>query len=215
MPNIDKLELRLKGPNVTPGYWREPLLTKAAFDEEGFYKIGDAVRFADPDDVNRGFVFDGRVSEDFKLSTGTWVNMAGVRTSVIAACAPFIRDVVLTGLDRNFIGAMIFPDLEVCARHADLPLDSHPEVIAGHPKVKQTFEEAMKLLATHATGSSNHVARAVLLAMPPDIDKGEVTDKGSINQRAVHSARGRPGRGALCRYARSRHFRSAASKGLT
>lgn len=189
VPNIDKLELRLKGPNVTPGYWREPLLSKAAFDEEGFYKIGDALRFVDPGDVNKGFIFDGRVSEDFKLSTGTWVNMAGVRTSVIAACAPFIRDVVLTGLDRNYLGAMIFPDLEVCARHAELPEDSHPELIVGHPRVRQTFEEALKLLATHATGSSNHVARAVLLAMPPDIDKGEVTDKGSINQRAVHAAR--------------------------
>ncbi len=189
VPNIDKLELRLKGPNVTPGYWREPLLSKAAFDEEGFYKIGDALRFVDPDDVNKGFIFDGRVSEDFKLSTGTWVNMAGVRTSVIAACAPFIRDVVLTGLDRNFLGAMIFPDLEVCARHVELPEDSDPEEIVNHPKVRQTFEDGLKLLASHATGSSNHVARAVLMATPPDIDKGEVTDKGSINQRAVHSAR--------------------------
>ncbi len=190
VPNIDKLELRLKGPNVTPGYWREPLLTKAGFDEEGFYKIGDALRFVDPDDVNKGFVFDGRVSEDFKLSTGTWVNMAGVRTSVIAACAPFIRDVVLTGLDRNYLGAMIFPDLAVCARHAELPEDSDPETIVSHPKIRKTFEDGLKLLASHATGSSNHVARAVLMASPPDIDKGEVTDKGSINQRAVHGARG-------------------------
>jgi feruloyl-CoA synthase len=189
VPNGDKLELRLKGPNVTPGYWRERKLTRAAFDEEGFYKIGDAVRPVDPEDVNKGFIFDGRVSEDFKLSTGTWVNMAGVRTAVIAACAPFIRDVVLTGLDRNFIGALIFPDLEVCARHAELPEGSDPAAIVAHPRVRQTFEVGLRLMATNATGSSNHVARAIVMATPPDIDKGEVTDKGSINQRAVHAAR--------------------------
>jgi len=185
VPSGDKTELRLKGPNVTPGYWRDAEKTAEAFDEDGFYKIGDAVRFADPDDLSKGLVFDGRVTEDFKLSTGTWVNFAAVRSGVIAACAPLIRDVVLTGLDRNFIGAMIFPDLVACARHAGVSADAEAEAILAHPAVRQKFDESLAGLADKATGSSNHVARALLLVEPPDIDKGEVTDKGSINQRAV------------------------------
>jgi len=189
VPNEGKLELRLKGPNVTPGYWRDAEMTAKAFDEEGFYCIGDAVRHVDPDDTAKGFVFDGRVSEDFKLATGTWVNFAAVRAGVIAACAPLIRDVVLTGLDRNLIGAMIFPDLEACARLAGLPPATDPETIVAHPAVRQHFAESLAALAQKATGSSNHVARALLMATPPDIDKGEVTDKGSINQRAVRTAR--------------------------
>ena len=189
VPNEGKLELRLKGPNVTPGYWRDPAMTAQAFDDEGFYRIGDAVRPVDSADVTRGFIFDGRVSEDFKLSTGTWVNFATVRAAVIGACAPLIRDVVLTGLDRNFIGAMIFPDLEACARLAGLPAGTDPAAIVAHPAVRQRFSDSLAALAQRATGSSNHVARALLMATPPDIDKGEVTDKGSINQRAVRTSR--------------------------
>ena len=189
VPNEGKLELRLKGPNVTPGYWRDPAMTAQAFDDEGFYRIGDAVRPVDPADVTRGFIFDGRVSEDFKLSTGTWVNFAAVRAAVIGACAPLIRDVVLTGLDRNFIGAMIFPDLEACIRLAGLPAGTDPAAIVAHPAVRQRFGDSLATLAQRATGSSNHVARALLMEAPPDIDKGEVTDKGSINQRAVRTSR--------------------------
>jgi feruloyl-CoA synthase len=189
VPNEGKLELRLKGPNVTPGYWRDPGKTAEAFDDEGFYKIGDAVRPVDPADVTKGFIFDGRVSEDFKLSTGTWVNFAAVRAAVIGACAPLIRDVVLTGLDRNFIGAMIFPDLEACTRHAELPAGTDAAAVLAHPLVQQKYRDSLTALATRATGSSNHVARAVLMASPPDIDKGEITDKGSINQRAVRHSR--------------------------
>jgi feruloyl-CoA synthase len=189
VPNGDKTELRLKGPNVTPGYWRDEAKTAEAFDEEGFYKIGDAVRFADPEDITKGFVFDGRVTEDFKLSTGTWVNFAAVRSAVIAACAPLIRDVVVTGLDRNFIGAMIFPDLAACARHAGLPVESSAPAILAHPAVREKFADSLAVLAQQSTGSSNHVARALLMADAPDIDKGEVTDKGSINQRAVRTHR--------------------------
>jgi feruloyl-CoA synthase len=189
VPNGDKTELRLKGPNVTPGYWRDPDKTAEAFDEEGFYQIGDAVRFADPDDLSKGLVFDGRVTEDFKLSTGTWVNFSAVRASVIGACAPLIRDVVLTGLDLNYIGAMIFPDLEACARHAGLPPGSDPQAIVDHPAIRQTFAESLGGLTQKSTGSSNHVARALLMSALPDIDKGEITDKGSINQRAVRTHR--------------------------
>ena len=111
--------------------------------------------------------------------------MAGVRAAIIAACAPLIRDVVLTGLDRNFIGALIFPDLEACARHAGLPEGSDREAVVGHPEVRAELPRRPRALATQATGSSNHVARAMLMPTPPDIDAGEVTDKGSINQRAV------------------------------
>jgi feruloyl-CoA synthase len=189
VPNEGKLELRLKGPNLTPGYWRDPDKTAEAFDEEGFYKIGDAVRPVDASDVTRGFAFDGRVSEDFKLSTGTWVNFAAVRASVVSACAPLVRDVVLTGLDRNFIGAMIFPDLDACCRRAGLPAGTDRAIVLNHPLVRETFASGLTALARRATGSSNHVARAIVLTEPPDIDKGEVTDKGSINQRAVRTAR--------------------------
>ncbi|MBK8082476.1 MAG: feruloyl-CoA synthase [Devosia sp.] len=189
VPNEDKTELRLKGPNVTPGYWRDPARTAEAFDEEGFYRIGDAVRYADPSDLGKGFVFDGRVTEDFKLSTGTWVNFAAVRKAVIAACAPLIRDVVLTGLDRNFIGAMILPDSDACARLVGLPPGTDASTVLAHPAVQRRFGESLATLARQATGSSNHVARALLLADPPDIDRGEITDKGSINQRAVRSHR--------------------------
>ena len=189
LPNGDKIELRLKGPNVTPGYWRDAEKTAEAFDEEGYYKIGDAVRPVDPADYARGFVFDGRVSEDFKLSTGTWVNFAAVRAAIINACAPLIRDVVLTGLDRNFIGALIFPDLEACARLAGLPSGTDPQVVLANPAIRAKFAACLGALAEKATGSSNHVARALVMATPPDIDKGEVTDKGSINQRAVRTCR--------------------------
>jgi feruloyl-CoA synthase len=189
VPNEDKLELRLKGPNVTPGYWRDAEKTAEAFDDEGYYRIGDAVRPVDPEDVTKGFIFDGRVSEDFKLSTGTWVNFAAVRAAVIAACAPLIRDVVLNGLDRNFIGALILPDVEACIRHAGLPPGTDAATALADPAVQQKFSDSLTALALRATGSSNHVARALLLASPPDIDKGEVTDKGSINQRAVRTAR--------------------------
>ena len=189
VPNGDKIELRVKGPNVTPGYWRDAEKTAEAFDEEGYYKIGDAVRPVDPADYTKGFIFDGRVSEDFKLSTGTWVNFAGVRASIISACAPLIRDVVLTGLDRNFIGALIFPDLEACSNLAGLPTGTDAETVLSHPAVRRKFADSLGALARRATGSSNHVARAIVMTTPPDIDKGEETDKGSINQRAVRTAR--------------------------
>lgn len=189
VPNGDKTELRLKGPNLTPGYWRDADKTAEAFDKDGFYCIGDAVRFVDENDLTKGFIFDGRVSEDFKLSTGTWVNFSAVRSGIISACAPLIRDVAVTGLDRNFIGAMIFPDMAACARHAGLPADSDAEAIISHPAVREKFAAGLQALALKATGSSNHVARALLMADQPDIDKGEVTDKGSINQRAVRAHR--------------------------
>src|SRR5690606_24378691 len=121
--------------------------TAACFDEEGYYRIGDALKFAEPGNIASGFVFDGRVSEDFKLATGTWVNMAAVRAGVLAACAPLIRDVVLTGLDQNHVGAMIFPDLGVCRSLAALPEDADGEAVAGHPAVRAAFAERLGRLA--------------------------------------------------------------------
>jgi feruloyl-CoA synthase len=188
MPNGEKLELRLRGPNVTPGYWKQPDKTAESFDEEGYYKIGDALKFADPDDIARGFIFDGRVTEDFKLATGTWVNVSGVKAGAISACAPLIRDIVLTGLDRNHIGALIFPDLEACRNVAGREGGADAEAIVMHPGVRDAFQTWLNALASKATGSASHIARAILLAAPPSIDAGEVTDKGSINQRAVMAA---------------------------
>lgn len=185
VPNQEKLELRLKGPNVTPGYWKQPDRTAESFDEEGYYKIGDALKFAEPGNLARGFVFDGRVTEDFKLATGTWVNMAAVRAAALSACAPLIRDVVLTGLDRNHIGALIFPDLAACGKLAGID----GEAALGHPAVCDAFQAMLDSLAARATGSASHIARAILLRQPPSIDAGEITDKGSINQRAVMTNR--------------------------
>lgn len=189
VPNGEKLELRLRGPNITPGYWRQAEATAASFDEEGFYRIGDALKLVDPEDVNRGFLFDGRVSEDFKLSTGTWVNMASVRAALVRAFAPFVRDVVLTGLDMNHIGALIFPDFEAIRRISPDLADSADADAARDPGVRSLFQARLDRLAGDATGSSNFVARAIILESQPSIDAHEVTDKGSINQRAVMSAR--------------------------
>ena len=189
VPNAEKLELRLRGPSVTPGYWKEPDKTAESFDEEGYYKIGDALKFAEPGNIARGFVFDGRVTEDFKLATGTWVNMAGVRAGAILAGAPLIRDLVLTGLDRNHIGALIFPDLEACRKLAGLPAGAESATVVEHPAVRAAFQSQLDALALRATGSASYIARAIILAAPPSVDAGEVTDKGSINQRAVMARR--------------------------
>jgi len=189
VPSAGKLELRLRGPNVTPGYWKQPDKTAEAFDEEGYYKIGDALKFAEPGNVSAGFVFDGRVTEDFKLSTGTWVDMGGVRSAAIAGAAPLMRDLVLTGLDRNYIAALIFPDLEACRRLAGLAATATNAQIVAHPMVRAAFQERFEALAARATGSASHIARGIVLAEPPALDGGEVTDKGSINQRAVLAAR--------------------------
>jgi len=187
--NGDKLEVRLRGPNVTPGYWRQPDKTAECFDDEGFYMIGDALKFVDPDDVNRGLLFDGRVSEDFKLNTGTWVNLASVKGAIIRAFAPYVREAVLTGLNRNHIGAMLFLDVDAARKLApDLAVALEPD-LADSPVLRALFQERLDALAKMSTGSASFVARALVLDTPPAIDKGEITDKGSINQRAVMAAR--------------------------
>jgi feruloyl-CoA synthase len=185
VPNEGKLEARLRGPHITPGYWRQEHLTREAFDEEGFYKIGDALKFVDPDDPLKGLLFDGRIAEDFKLSTGTWVSVGPLRARVVDHFAPYVRDVVFAGPDRDEIAALVFPDVEACRKLAGLGNDATPAAIVAHEKVRALFAERLAALAAGSPGSSTRVTRALLMAEPPSMDKGEATDKGSINQRAV------------------------------
>ncbi len=185
VPNEGKLEARLRGPHITPGYWRQEDLTREAFDEEGFYKIGDALTFADPDDPLKGLLFDGRIAEDFKLATGTWASIGPLRARFIDFCAPYVRDVVLAGPDRDDITALVFPDIEACRKLAGLGPEAAPDAIVQNAKVRAKFSELLSKLAAMSPGSSTRVARALLMAEPPSMDKSEATDKGSINQRAV------------------------------
>jgi feruloyl-CoA synthase len=185
VPENGKLEVRARGPNVTPGYWRQPELTAKAFDEEGFYKFGDALKPADPNDLDAGFDFDGRIAEDFKLASGTWVSVGPLRARFIAACAPLVRDVVIAGINRDEISALVIPDLDGCRLiNPALPLDDL-KAAAADPLVRDAFRERLQKLLASATGSSTRIARAILIDTPLSIDRGEVTDKGSINQRAV------------------------------
>ncbi|QWG12775.1 feruloyl-CoA synthase [Bradyrhizobium sediminis] len=185
IPNNGKLEVRAKGPNVTPGYWRQPELTAAAFDEEGFYKFGDALKPVDPNDFDKGFDFDGRIAEDFKLASGTWVSVGPLRARFVAACAPLVRDVVIAGINQDEISALVVLDIDGCRLiNPTLPPDD-VAAIASDPLIREAFRERFAEFLASATGSSTRITRAVLLDTPLSIDRGEVTDKGSINQRAV------------------------------
>jgi feruloyl-CoA synthase len=182
-PVEEKLECRFRGPNITPGYWRQPELTAKVFDDEGFYRMGDALKWVDDRDVKKGLFFDGRVAEDFKLVTGTWVSVGPLRARIIQHCAPLVRDVVVAGRDRDDIGILIFPDLEAVQRL--VPDLTAPAEILSHADVRTRFQILLDEVACMATGSSTQIRRAVLLAEPPSADALEVTDKGSINQGAV------------------------------
>jgi feruloyl-CoA synthase len=186
----DKLEARLRSPSLTPGYWQDADATAKAFDEEGFYRFGDAFRFVEDGNPARGFYFDGRTTEDFKLSTGTWVSVGPLRARIIAAWAPLVKDVVITGHDRDFLGALVFPDIEAC--RALLPAGERGQSEAGvfaSAAVRAAFADHRATLAAGSTGSSTKVVRLIVLGEPPSIDANEITDKGSINQRAVLSRR--------------------------
>jgi feruloyl-CoA synthase len=185
VPLEGKYEARLRGPNITPGYWREPKLTAEAFDEEGFYKLGDALKFDDPAKPGKGLLFDGRIAEDFKLATGTWVSVGPLRAAFIAHCAPYVKDVVIAGADRDFIGVLIFPDLDACRRLAPDLVNAGVLDVVAHEGVRREFRFLLDTFAKAATGSSNRVMRAIVLDVPPSLDVGEATDKGSINQRMV------------------------------
>jgi feruloyl-CoA synthase len=185
VPNDGKLEARLRGPHITPGYWRQEHLTREAFDAEGFYKIGDALKFVDAGDPGKGLLFDGRIAEDFKLSTGTWVSVGPLRARFVDHFAPYVRDVVFAGADRDDIAALIFPDIEACRKLGGFASGASSSEIVGAPAVRAKFAELLVKLAAASPGSSTRVERAILMAEPPSMDKGEMTDKGSINQRAV------------------------------
>jgi feruloyl-CoA synthase len=180
-----KTEVRFRGPNVMPGYWRLPDQTAEAFDEEGFYRTGDAVRWVDPSQPQRGLFFDGRTAEDFKLSTGTFVSVGPLRGKIVAAADPLVQDAVITGLNRDDVGALLFPRADEVRRLAGVPASTPLPEVLHHPTVRAFFQRVANQLWRDSTGSANRVARLHVLAEPPSIDKGEVTDKGSINQRAV------------------------------
>ena len=191
VPVNGKLEVRARGPNVTPGYWRQPELTAAAFDDEGFYKFGDAIKPADSKDFSAGFDFDGRIAEDFKLASGTWVSVGPLRARFIAACAPLVRDVVIAGINRDEVSALVILDLDGCRLiNPTLPVNDLAAT-ASNSLIREAFRERLTKFLTTSTGSSNRITRAILIDTPLSIDRGEVTDKGSINQRAVLDHRSR------------------------
>jgi feruloyl-CoA synthase len=188
-PPGQRYEVRFKGANVMPGYWREPDLTRAAFDEDGYYRMGDAVRLADPADIAQGFLFDGRTGEDFKLTTGTWVGVGALRARVIEHFAPLVRDAVITGHGRDSVGMLAVPDVDACRRLCPDLNGSPMSAIASHPAVRHAIAAKLASFAADATGSASRIDRAILLVDPLSLDDQEVTDKGSINQRAVLTRR--------------------------
>ena len=184
-----KVEIRARGPNVTPGYWRQPELTAAAFDAEGFYCLGDAVKAIDPADPTQGLKFDGRIAEDFKLASGTWVSVGPLRAEVLQACAPLLQDVVFAGLDRDYLVAILLPDLVACGevlKHDAVPTHA---ALANDGTLLGMLRERLHAHAQRFPASSMCIRRAVLIPSAPSLDRGEITDKGSINQRAVREHR--------------------------
>ena len=179
-----KTEVRYKGPNVTPGYWRTPQETADAFDDEGFFCTGDAVKWIDANDIHKGLSFDGRIAEDFKLATGTFVSVGPLRAKIIAAGAPYVQDVVLTGINLKEVGALVIPTAAVRVL-SGLGSDATLQQVLQSAPVATHFQKLVNDLAQTATGSATRIARLHVMHEPPSIDKGEVTDKGSVNQRVV------------------------------
>jgi feruloyl-CoA synthase len=177
--------MRVRGPNVTPGYHKREDLTREAFDEEGFYKIGDAGKLADPDDPAKGILFDGRVAEDFKLLTGSWVSTGTLRVAAIAAGAPVIQDAVVAGHDRDEVGLLVFPSPAGAAQAAGVDANTPLAELVADEKVRQTLCDGLAAYNAKHPGSSTRIGRVLLLKAPPDTDANEITDKGYINQRAV------------------------------
>jgi feruloyl-CoA synthase len=184
-PVSGKLEARYRGKNIFQGYWRQPELTKHAFDDEGFFCSGDALRLADENDIDKGLVFDGRTTEDFKLSTGTWVNVGVLRSRLIAAGEGLIHDAVITGHDKDFVGAIIFPGLDYCRNLTGLTNEVALDKLTAHPAMQQKLDVVLNALARQSTGSSTLIKKAVFADFTLNMDNGEITDKGSINQRTV------------------------------
>jgi feruloyl-CoA synthase len=189
VPSGEKLEVRVRGPNVMPGYWKAPDLTAQAFDDEGFYRIGDAVKLADPARPECGLFFDGRLSEDFKLTTGTWVNVGNLRVAGIAALVPLAQDIVVCGHDGDDVRFLVFPNLAACREMAMLSEAASVEEVLAHPAVRAAVTDGLGRLKAQGGGLSSYASCALLMAEPPSVDGGEITDKGYINQRAVLSRR--------------------------
>jgi feruloyl-CoA synthase len=185
VPSGSKLELRVRGPNVTPGYLGEPELTRAAFDDDGFYRIGDAGRLADENDPAKGIIFDGRVAEDFKLTSGTWVSVGNLRVDVLGATAPLLQDAVVCGRDRNEIGLLAWPNVAGCNRVTGLPDDAPVTESIASPRVVERLQKDLQQFNHDNPASSTRVARVMLMKDPPSIDADEITDKGYVNQRAT------------------------------
>jgi feruloyl-CoA synthase len=186
VPVEEKIEARLRGPSITPGFWRRPELNAAAFDEENYYCLGDAVKFLDAENPLKGFVFDGRLNEDFKLSSGTWVRVGPLRMRLLSHFGILLQDVVIAGPDREFTTALFFPALEVCRKICvDLPENAAPGEVFAHPEVRAVFQERLRSFAAMSTGSTTRIDRAALLEAPPSVEVQEITDKGTINQKAV------------------------------
>ncbi len=190
VPNEEKLEIRVRGPNVMPGYFKDSVLTKEAFDEDGFYCIGDAAKFEDPLDLKKGIVFDGRVSENFKLATGTWVSVGNLRTTIVACADNVIQDIVIAGHDRDEIGVLVFPNIPGCRSLCpELAVETPVDELIEHQNVRAALLDGLRVHNAASFGSSTSIARARFMSEPPDIDANEITDKGYINQRAVLSQR--------------------------
>jgi len=183
VPNGAKLEIRVRGPNIMPGYWKRPDLTAAAFDEEGFYMPGDAVRLADENEAAAGVIFDGRLAEDFKLMTGTWVHAGALRPGVLAACSPVLQDAVIAGADQRSIGLLCWLNVQGCHTVIGDGAPSALPALAQHPAVREHVRKGLARWNVEHPASSERVARAILLSDTPSIDAGEITDKGYINQR--------------------------------
>lgn len=190
-PSGNKYEIRVRGPNVTPGYWRNENQTKLMFDEDGFYKSGDAVRFADPDDASKGLIFDGRLAEDFKLTSGTWVQVGSLRVAAIAACSPVIQDFVICGEGQEKIGVLAWLNAAGCAKVTGLEVSKPLAEFAKNPEVIGHVRRALAAWNAAQTGLSTKIARVILLEDTPSIDANEITDKGYINQRAALELRAR------------------------
>jgi len=185
LPNAGKLEMRVRGPNVTPGYYKRDDLAREAFDADGFYKIGDAGKLADPDDPAQGILFDGRVAEDFKLLTGSWVSVGAIRVAAIAAAAPVIQDAVVAGHDRDEVGLLVFPSPPGAAEAAGLDSGTALPELAANEKVREALRAGLAAYNSENPGSSTRIERVLILKEPPVVDANEITDKGYINQRAV------------------------------
>jgi len=189
VPHDASYEVRYRGPNVTPGYWRDPTATGAAFDDEGFFASGDLLSFIDPAQPKAGLRFDGRISEDFKLTSGTKVSAGKLRLDALDALRPLANEVVVVGADREDVRILVFPDWEICAATAGLDGDATPAEVASNPQLRASLRERLEKLAATGTGSSNRIVAAVLVEIPPSAASGELTEKGTVNSRGLQRNR--------------------------